>query len=103
FADKSLYGTWRTAFPSRAGDVLNLRDLEQGVEQMKRAAFQDVDLQIVPGMQPGESDVIINVKREKPWRVTLSVDDAGAKSTGRLQSAATFSLDNPLGLNDLFA
>jgi len=27
FADPSVYGTWRSAFPARAGDVLNLRDL----------------------------------------------------------------------------
>ncbi|WP_196302056.1 POTRA domain-containing protein, partial [Ralstonia solanacearum] len=34
-------------------DLLNLRDLEQGLEQMKRVASQDVDMQIVPTDVPG--------------------------------------------------
>ncbi|MEE2976013.1 MAG: POTRA domain-containing protein, partial [Pseudomonadota bacterium] len=30
-ADESIWGTWRSAFPTGAGDLLNLRDLEQGL------------------------------------------------------------------------
>jgi hemolysin activation/secretion protein len=36
FTDESLRGTWKTAFPTSDGELLNLRDLEQGLEQMKR-------------------------------------------------------------------
>ncbi|CAM3039826.1 Membrane protein [Burkholderia ubonensis] len=35
FADEKLRGTWKTAFPTGGGELLNLRDLEQGLEQMK--------------------------------------------------------------------
>ncbi len=38
FADEKLRGTWKTAFPTRDGELLNLRDLEQGLEQMKRVS-----------------------------------------------------------------
>lgn len=93
---------WQTAFPMRPGDILNVRDLEQGLEQMKRVPSQDVDFQIAPGEKPGESDIIISLKKEKNWRVTLSLDDSGSKATGKLQSSATFSWDNLLGINDLF-
>ncbi|WP_236905497.1 POTRA domain-containing protein [Collimonas arenae] len=48
FSDPTLYGTWRSAFPTGSGQLLNLRDLEQGLEQMKRVPSQDVDMQIVP-------------------------------------------------------
>ncbi len=51
FADEKLRGTWQTAFPIRDGELLNLRDLEQGLEQMKRVSSQDVSMQIVPGVQ----------------------------------------------------
>ncbi|RQN34329.1 ShlB/FhaC/HecB family hemolysin secretion/activation protein [Paraburkholderia tropica] len=102
FADASTYGTWRNAFPTRAGDLLNLRDLEQGLEQMKRVPNQDVDMQIVPGPSAGESDVVIAVKRQKPWSLALSVDDSGLKSTGQYQGTASLTIDNPLGLSDLF-
>ncbi|QTP34285.1 Hemolysin transporter protein ShlB [Burkholderia glumae] len=101
FADPSIYGTWRNAFPTRPGQLLNLRDLEQGLEQMKRVPDQDVDMQIVPGAAVGESDVVIFVKRTKPWALTLSADDSGFKSTGQLQGSASLTIDNPLGLSDL--
>ncbi|MFJ2990943.1 ShlB/FhaC/HecB family hemolysin secretion/activation protein [Collimonas sp. NPDC087041] len=102
FSDPTLYGTWRSAFPTGPGQLLNLRDLEQGLEQMKRVPSQDVDMQIVPGDVPGESDVVIQVKRSKPWKLTGTFDDSGAKGTGKLQAGLNLAVDNPLGLNDLF-
>jgi hemolysin activation/secretion protein len=102
FSDPTLYGTWKTAFPTGPGKLLNLRDLEQGLEQMKRIPSQDVNMQIVPGETPGESDVVISVKRSKPWKLTGTLDDSGAKGTGKLQAGLNLAVDNPLGLNDLF-
>lgn len=103
FAAGSASGSWKSAFPARPGDLLNLRDIEQGLEQMKRVPSQDADMQIEPGALPGESDVVINLKRSKPWRVAASLDDSGAKGTGKLQAGLNLSLDNPFGINDLFS
>jgi len=102
FADEKLRGTWKTAFPTRDGDLLNLRDLEQGLEQMKRVTSQDVSMQIVPADVPGESDVVLDVKRGKPWTVVASIDNSGTRATGRLQGNLSIGIDNPLGLNDIF-
>lgn len=102
FSDPTISGTWKNAFPASPGDLLNLRDLEQGLEQMKRVPSQDIDMRIVPGDLPGESDIVISVKRGKPWKLTATLDDSGAKGTGKLQSGLNAALDNPLGLNDLF-
>ncbi len=101
FADPSTYGTWRNAFPTKAGDLLNLRNLEQGLEQMKRIPNQDVEMRIVPGASTGESEVVITVKRTKPWSFAVSADDSGLKSTGQLQGSTSLTINNPLGLSDL--
>jgi len=101
FADPKLWGTWKTAFPARDGDLLNLRDLEQGLEQMRRVSSQDVDMKIEPTATPGESDVVITVKRVKPWTVVASIDNSGTRATGKLQGNLSVGLDNPLGLNDI--
>ena len=93
--------TLGNAFPASSGDILNLRDLEQGLEQMKRVPSQDVDLQIVPSDNLGESDVLVTVKRGKPWKIAASLDDSGTKSTGKVQAGLTFSVDNLFGLSDL--
>ncbi|WP_109481771.1 ShlB/FhaC/HecB family hemolysin secretion/activation protein [Paraburkholderia sp. C35] len=102
FADPNTRGTWKSAFPARDGDLLNVRDLEQGLEQMKRVASQDVDMKIEPTDAPGESDVVLNVKRAKPWTFVVSADNSGTKSTGKWQGNVSLGIDNPLGLNDVF-
>jgi hemolysin activation/secretion protein len=102
FADPDTRGTWKSAFPARDGDLLDLRDLEQGLEQMKRVASQDVDMKIEPTDTPGESDVVISVKRSKPWTFVASVDNSGTDATGKWQGNVSLGIDNPLGLNDVF-
>ncbi|REG59244.1 hemolysin activation/secretion protein [Paraburkholderia sp. BL6669N2] len=101
-ADPSMRGTWKNAFPVSGGDLLNMRDLEQGLEQMKRVASQDVDMKIEPTDIPGESDVVVTVRRAKPLTFVASVDNSGTSSTGKWQGNVSLGIDNPLGLNDVF-
>ncbi len=94
---------WRGALPLRPGDVLDLRAIEQGVEQFKRVPSQDAKIDIAPGEQPGESDLLITVQRSKRWRAVLNADDSGVQATGRYQGGIDFALDAPLGINDLLS
>lgn len=89
------------ALPARPGDILDLRDIEQGLENFKRVPTADADVQIAPGELPGESDIAIRWKQPFPFRLNVSVDDTGSESTGKYQGSATVSYDNMLGLNDL--
>lgn len=92
----------RLALPAQPGDLLNLRDIEQALENFKRVPGVEVDIEIVPANEPGLSDLVIDWTPGRPVRLQLGVDDGGSRSTGRYQSSATLSLDNPLNLNDLF-
>lgn len=103
FADPALTASWRSALPARPGDLLNLRDIEQGLEQFKRVPSQDADIDIAPGEAEGESDIVITVARAKPWRLGLTADDAGSAATGRRQGSLSLAIDNPLDLNDLLS
>lgn len=85
FQDPKHKGSWETAFPTRPGNILNLRHLEQGLEQLKRIPSQDADMQLVPAETPGQTDIVITIKQTKPWKVVLSVDDSGSEATGKLQ------------------
>ncbi|QGW85149.1 ShlB/FhaC/HecB family hemolysin secretion/activation protein [Variovorax paradoxus] len=95
-----------SAIPARPGALLNLRDIEQGLENLKRAPTAEADIQIepstAPNARPGDSDLVVKYVQAKKWRVALSLDDSGTKATGRYQAGATVSVDNPFGLNDLF-
>ncbi len=107
--DSSARANLWNAIPARPGDLLNLRDIEQGLENLKRAPTAEADIQIepsaAPGARPGDSDLVVKYT-QKPGlgilRGTLSLDDSGTEATGRYQSSATVSADNLFGLNDLF-
>jgi len=95
---------FQNKFPTRSNNLLNLRDLEQGLENLKRLPTAEADLQIVPVEgEPNQSDVVVQWRqRLLPYRVSVGVDNSGSKATGKYQGNITFSADNPLGLSDMF-
>lgn len=99
--DSDDYIQLYSSFPAHAGNLLDLRDIEQGLENLQRLPTVEASMEIVPGEQPGESDVVITRKQSKMWRLGLSLDDAGTETTGRYQGGVTLSLDNPFSLSDL--
>ncbi|OLR19096.1 ShlB/FhaC/HecB family hemolysin secretion/activation protein [Enterobacter kobei] len=99
--DSDDYIQLYSAFPAHEGKLLDLRDIEQGLENLQRLPTVEANMEIVPGEKPGESDVVITRKQSKMWRLGLSLDDSGTETTGRSQGGATLSLDNPFSLSDL--
>ncbi|OBU63790.1 ShlB/FhaC/HecB family hemolysin secretion/activation protein [Stenotrophomonas maltophilia] len=96
---------WNT-IPAAPGDLLNLRDIEQGLENFKRVPTAEADIQIAPAegsnVQPGQSDLLVQWSQQRLVRFNLSLDDAGSRSTGKNQVGGTLSLDHALRQNDLF-
>ena len=90
------------AMPISKGDILNIRDIEQGLENFKRVPSADANIELQPSENMGETDILIQYKQRLPFHLTLALDDSGSKATGRLQGSATFSWDNMLRLNDMF-
>lgn len=98
--------SWRgrlwNAIPASRGDILNLRDIEQGLENFRRVPSANADIKIVPGVEDGTSDLQVNWHEGRPIRLSLGLDDSGSKSTGRYLGSATMALDAPFAQNDLF-
>lgn len=91
----------KMAFPGMAGHVLNLRDIEQGMEQLNRQPSQQVAIDIQPGKRPGYSSVVLRrTSTRLPVSVSFGTDNGGQKSTGTGQINAGVVLDNPLRLAD---
>ncbi|EMD9272595.1 ShlB/FhaC/HecB family hemolysin secretion/activation protein [Cronobacter malonaticus] len=89
-------------FPERQGDVLDLRGLEQGLENLQRTPGSEANIQLLPGTKPGETRVEVTRTQPKHWRLGAWADDSGSKYTGRYQSGLAFYLDNLTSLNDMF-
>lgn len=101
-SDSDQYASLMTTMPLKRGDLLNLRAIEQGLENLQRIPTASAQIELVPGSGQGESNIIIKRKQSKYWRLGLSFDNSGTKDTGRNQGGLTFYLDNPLGLSDSF-
>ncbi|MBI3714220.1 MAG: ShlB/FhaC/HecB family hemolysin secretion/activation protein [Burkholderiales bacterium] len=100
------WGTWKNAFPIAPGKVLNIRDLEQGMEQMKRLSSQSVNTKIEPGEEADSS--VVRIERQAGdvfdrLHGSVTVDNSGSQTLGRGQISAAGSLDNLLGLNDILS
>ncbi|PKN07956.1 MAG: hypothetical protein CVU73_11205 [Deltaproteobacteria bacterium HGW-Deltaproteobacteria-8] len=89
-----------TAFPFVPGKPLNLRDIEQGLDQINRLASNNATMEVSPGAEPGLSVVTITNTPSCPLSASATMDNLGGLSTGRQQGAYTINLDNPLQLND---
>jgi len=118
--DSSLRANTWNAIPMTKGDLLNLRDIEQALENFKRVPTAEADIQIEPTQpstenvdnsaapkpqftgQSGLSDVVIRYQQRMPFRMSVHLDDSGFNSTGKYQGGLTLSGDNLLTLNDLF-
>ncbi|WGE32924.1 ShlB/FhaC/HecB family hemolysin secretion/activation protein [Actinobacillus genomosp. 1] len=95
-----------TALTFKKGDLLNVRDIEQSLENLKRVPTAEANIAILPSegedSQAGESDLKINYAQAIPFRLNFGLDDSGSTSTGKWQASATFSWDNLFSANDLF-
>ncbi|MDB5999481.1 MAG: putative activation/secretion protein, partial [Rhizobacter sp.] len=103
-ADPERANGWN-ALPMGEGDLLNVRDIEQALENFKRVPTVEADIRIAPSdapSEPGRSDLLIAWKQSFPWRLGAALDDAGARATGKLQGSVTFSYDHWWLLYDLF-
>ncbi len=90
------------AVPARPGDILNLRDVEQALENLRRVPTVQADIRVEPADAPDQSDLVIVWQQAFPLRLAASVDDGGTKATGRYQGSLTLSYDHWWTLNDLF-
>jgi hemolysin activation/secretion protein len=87
-------------FPGKIGQRLQLRELEQMLDQLARLPSRQTRLDILPGQTPGGSRVALESEAIKPWRIQLRHDNNGDKSTGERQWTLGLAWDSPLGLAD---
>lgn len=92
------------SLPMKAGDILNIRKLEQILETFGRLQGIQANFDILPSQKSGEdagySDVeIVWEIRERNF-ITAGLNDAGSKISGKYQGYASYTLENPLNAAD---
>lgn len=100
-AEGSISG-FNNKFPLYKNKILNLQDIEQGLENLRRLPSVETNIQIMPSEEEGKSDLLVNWQQDKPVRFSIGIDDSGSKTTGKYRGNFSLSVDNPFGLSDLF-
>jgi len=90
----------KTAFPNAEGELFQLRDFEQGLDQMNRLASVEAILKLQPGEEPGGSYVIVQRVQEDRLRGYARLDNQGSESTGRNKLSFDLEVDDLFGAND---
>ncbi len=99
--DSQSYAQLNTVFPGRQGDLVNLRNLEQGLDNLQRLPSVNATMDVVLNPEDLSSQIMVTRQQSRFWRMNAFLDDAGHYGVGRYRAGATLFLDNPLSLSDL--
>ncbi len=88
------------AFGMIDGEILNIKDIHQGIYQINRLSSNAAVMKILPGSKDGESKIEIENNKKKPVSLKLNHDNLGSEFTGIRRSAISADFENFLSLND---
>ncbi|AKL98236.1 ShlB/FhaC/HecB family hemolysin secretion/activation protein [Endomicrobium proavitum] len=87
-------------YPFAAGSLLNIADIDQGLEQMNRLASNNASMEILPASKDGYSVIRVTNDIGKRFNLSFSADNSGTENTGYYKAGVSISADNLLMLND---
>lgn len=88
------------AVPARAGDLLNLRDLEHAVESLARLPHLDAKMDLAPGEEQGGTVILGQAQWPRRYRGTLVIDEEHYGDITHGTAQAGFDWGNVTGVPD---
>ncbi len=90
-----------TAFGlTKENEILNLKKIEQGLDQINRLYSNNAVIKIIPSEQKNSSIISLENHPHNSSNVNLVFDNYGSSLTGSRRETASFSQDNLFHLND---
>lgn len=90
------------AFVNQKNKPLNLQDIETALEMINRVPSINAKFKIKPGEQTGESVIEIEIDESPPYHFSFGMNGEGNLDDADPNLNAVFSVDNLLGINDVF-
>ncbi|TGZ99597.1 ShlB/FhaC/HecB family hemolysin secretion/activation protein [Rodentibacter pneumotropicus] len=86
-------------FPNILGKPLNIKDLDQALDQANKMPGSKVSVDVLPAKN---GEIELSFVNEEKSRVTgyAGMDNFASKRSGRWQAKGGLNIDNPLGLSD---
>ncbi|MGO2333934.1 ShlB/FhaC/HecB family hemolysin secretion/activation protein [Providencia sp.] len=98
--DSDKYINLSSVMPTKKGDILNLRDIEQGLENLERIPNAKIDIELSPSSELSSSDITIKRGKSPHFNVGGYYSNSGSKQTGKDQVGVTLYGNNLTSLND---
>lgn len=99
--DSHGYAQLNTIFPIQQGDLVNLRNLEQGLDNLQRLPSVSATMDVLLNLEDLSSQVMVNHQQSRFWRINTFFDNSGHYAFGRYRAGATLFFDNLLSLSEL--
>lgn len=84
-----------------SGDPITNDPLESRLLLLSDTPGVNIKSTLIPGAEPGTSDLIVDLTPGKRMSGSIDADNAGNRYTGEYRLGATVNLNNPLGLGDV--
>ncbi|UUV18241.1 ShlB/FhaC/HecB family hemolysin secretion/activation protein [Fusobacteria bacterium ZRK30] len=104
FKDKRNRGRLKifTSFPVSKGNILNINDLDQGIDNLNSVSSNNAKLDILPGKSLGGSIIEIDNQKFKRVSGTINYNNLGQDFTGKDRVKLSLMFEDILGVNDSF-
>lgn len=96
-------GVLAAATQALMGQAVRAPELTSAMLYARDLPGVSVSSVLKPGLVPGETDVVLVAREDKPWRVDVGVSNEGSPATGRIRPSVGGRWINPLGLGDVLA
>lgn len=97
---KSKETTYKLLFADLDKGVLNIRDIEMRLAQINRLAGQKATVEIAPGTKNSYSVVLVKIEKQNYQRFSVSFDNSGSDSTGKMKRTFKIDTNNELGFEE---
>ena len=92
-----------TSFPIYKGKILNINDLDQGIDNLNSVSSNSARVDITAGNELGGSIVEIDNHKRKKVSGAVNYNDLGQSSTGKNRIKFSLIFEDVAGINDTFA
>ncbi len=94
---------WSRAAPLGRGDLLDLRVLEQGLEQLRSVPGRTATVDIAPGDTPGASILDVTLAQPRPISGSVSINNFASERVGRYQGSVQLAELGQLGFSEVIS
>ncbi|MDR0666533.1 MAG: ShlB/FhaC/HecB family hemolysin secretion/activation protein [Campylobacteraceae bacterium] len=88
------------AFIGQKGDYLNIRDIENAIENINRLPSNHATMKLSPSEKVGYTDITVENAPSKRFGGSFGIDNYGSKKTGKAQMNGRLNIDNIADIND---